>query len=533
MKTTHIFRILPHVWFRPPAPSFFVRNASLNAKKHGFWKDLSNQREFMDQLAKKLNVQKWEDWYKVTYSDIVDNGGKVISRLYGHSHIKTITTVYPEHNWEYWKFNKVTGGYWLSLSNQRSFCDQVALELGHKTWEDWYQVPWVDIADRGGRQILKIYNDSRIQMMKAIYPEHPWDEKKFEMKQSTWTDVKNQRIFFDWLAQKLNVKEWQDWYQIRTAAVSENGGAGILALYDKSHAKALMAVYPEYQWKEWKFERAPRGTWTDKKKQREFFDSIEKKLGVKEWQDWYKIPRTDVVELGGSGILRHYEDSLWKALMSVYAEYPWEEEKFSQREEGFWKDKRVQRQFFEKTAVKLGVKNLDDWYSIRRSQIYPHGGTFINAYYGGSLLRALKAVYPEHQWREEKLEWRWGPKGSKSQNQLFSMVVDMLPSHTEVFMDMLLEDLLQRPIGARIELDVVVPSLSLAFEYQGFQHYGEHHALTGSTSDRMKADQMKRELCKAYNISLIEIPFWWAGNKEQLVATVLQQRPDVEKLLLR
>ena len=30
-----------------------------------YWKDINNQREYMDSLAKELNITKMDDWYNV------------------------------------------------------------------------------------------------------------------------------------------------------------------------------------------------------------------------------------------------------------------------------------------------------------------------------------------------------------------------------------------------------------------------------------------------------------------------------------
>lgn len=38
------------------------------------WKNIEAQREFFDKLAQKLNVNTFEDWYKVKYDDVVENG---------------------------------------------------------------------------------------------------------------------------------------------------------------------------------------------------------------------------------------------------------------------------------------------------------------------------------------------------------------------------------------------------------------------------------------------------------------------------
>ncbi len=78
----------------------------------------------------------------------------------------------------------------------------------------------------------------------------------------------------------------------------------------------------------------------------------------------------------------------------------------------------------------------------------------------------------------------------------------------------------------KMELDVYLPTLSLAFEYQGQQHY-EDNPLFGHSNSFQQNDQQKREACRRANITLIEIPYWWNYTVEDLACTIYQYRPDV------
>jgi hypothetical protein len=52
------------------------------------WKDINAQRSFMDTLAKKLNIQKPEDWYKVTVKAAKKEGATFIKTIYKDSLIQ-------------------------------------------------------------------------------------------------------------------------------------------------------------------------------------------------------------------------------------------------------------------------------------------------------------------------------------------------------------------------------------------------------------------------------------------------------------
>ena len=66
-----------------------------------------------------------------------------------------------------------------------------------------------------------------------------------------------------------------------------------------------------------------------------------------------------------------------------------------------------------------------------------------------------------------------------------------------------------------MQLDVFIPSRSLAFEYQGQQHY-EEVGVFQPTETYQQRDEEKRILCAANNIKLIEVPYWWNRSQESL-----------------
>ncbi len=63
------------------------------------WGNISYQRHFMDDLAKKLNITSKSEWYKVTWSTLKQYGGSELLRIYDYSPMELFKTIYPEYPW--------------------------------------------------------------------------------------------------------------------------------------------------------------------------------------------------------------------------------------------------------------------------------------------------------------------------------------------------------------------------------------------------------------------------------------------------
>jgi hypothetical protein len=54
-------------------------------EKYTEWKDKAKQKEFLDQLAVKWNIQKTEDWSKVNTKMVLKEGGTFLRKFYNDS----------------------------------------------------------------------------------------------------------------------------------------------------------------------------------------------------------------------------------------------------------------------------------------------------------------------------------------------------------------------------------------------------------------------------------------------------------------
>jgi len=104
------------------------------------------------------------------------------------------------------------------------------------------------------------------------------------------------------------------------------------------------------------------------------------------------------------------------------------------------------------------------------------------------------------------------------QDRIFNFLRSHFGDNIEIYSDFVLEH--------NIEVDILIPSFELAIEYQGGQHYEEKRYFT-EFQQRKRKDAMKRKYFEKHNITLIEIPYWWNGEKDSLIATIHKHRPDI------
>ena len=99
-----------------------------------------------------------------------------------------------------------------------------------------------------------------------------------------------------------------------------------------------------------------RNHWLNKYHQRNFFDNLGEELGIRNPNDWYRVKHQDVVSRGGHSVLRHFEDSLFVALQSLYPEvkfHPW---LFDRTPRGYWLDIKVFDEHYQFLILSFRIK---------------------------------------------------------------------------------------------------------------------------------------------------------------------------------
>jgi hypothetical protein len=293
---------------------------------------------------------------------------------------------------------------------------------------------------------------------------------------------------------------------------------------------------------------APELYWKDESVLMSYIKWIEEQLNIRELDDWYEVTREQLKEYHGYGILaKHssiYDMLLYHYPGDIFSSYNWKcqhsflrtrmEALEIQESEGWILGRQgksifgnILSQFSKENVVeymqwlaeKMEISNVEQWYDIGTDQLMSikEGGHLLMQ--GGTKLIAL--YFPEYPW-----DFGHVPKYSKAQIQLSNCLQKILPRGTQILRSYRHPELVYSDTQCTMELDIYVPSLSFALEYQGQQHY--HPSYFWSPLERQREkDREKMEACSRKDITLIQIPYWWDRKEESLHATLHKHFPSL------
>ena len=235
----------------PEAPWAQWRSESDLPKPKGHWVDVVHQREYLDQLASELDLQSLHQWREVRISQ-----HPLLRYIVGSNYpsfFAALQKIYPEHDWNIvTKASRVPYSHWKSLEHQRSFMDTLGSELGLSHVSDWIHQPVQVIKDRGGAGLLSHYTNF-VELLRAVYPEHPWDEgERRQFPRGYWDSIPHARQFMEEVKHAFQIETEEDWYRVSTDQIQHQGGGGLLRKYGSMRV-LMETVYPEVSWKAAKF----------------------------------------------------------------------------------------------------------------------------------------------------------------------------------------------------------------------------------------------------------------------------------------
>jgi hypothetical protein len=146
------------------------------------WRSQQNQRKMIDWIGEQLGIETQQDWYNVSFAEVVSNLGAhtLLRKVHRGSTYSLLKTVYPEFEWNPFQFTITPNNILVQPDRQKQQMDQIGHELGIEKQEDWYAVCVKDVKAHGGDTLItNYYNGSLYSALQAIYPEYNWNPLSF------------------------------------------------------------------------------------------------------------------------------------------------------------------------------------------------------------------------------------------------------------------------------------------------------------------------------------------------------------------
>lgn len=115
---------------------------NFEAKPSGFLHDPNARKTRIEQIKQRLGITKMEDWYGVTTMALQNAGGSGFLKQNGRSVSKTIVALFPDHNWELYRFKSSIDRHVSTMNAEelRKMFTKLSRRFEVENLEDWYRI---------------------------------------------------------------------------------------------------------------------------------------------------------------------------------------------------------------------------------------------------------------------------------------------------------------------------------------------------------------------------------------------------------
>ena len=333
--------------------------SNFRKKPMAYWNDISNQREYVEEVGKKLNIKTLDDWYSIPLITFCKHQGHQLVKLYKKvGMIGLLSEVFPEKEWNKAEMrSKLPNNFWKSKENRRkvleNFFQKYEKEYNIKSITDWINIPLIKYKDKAGVVIKLIYKGSTFRALSELFPEYEWnvwDKNKLPL--NFWQSIDNQNTFMDSVYKQLNFTSFKDWYSLTQHQLISLGGRGLLSHYKGNVYHMLRNIYPNENWNVFDSNWQKRG----KVNLKYAILLLQKELNIRKKSDWYRVSRDQVIKTIGASFL--VNGILYDILNEAHPDQRWSLSSFSNRLK-----KSAQRNLFISTEKMFPYFNIYEEYS--------------------------------------------------------------------------------------------------------------------------------------------------------------------------
>jgi len=304
--------------------------------------------------------------------------------------------------------------------------------------------------------------------------------------------------------------------------LKKRGGGGLLRKYQGSYFQLIGDLFPECKWIPWKFKNVPHGFWSCPENRQLYFNWLQNELQLKNEEEWYTLDFVTIKRHSGAALLRLYYNSSPSRFVSSFLHKLrlW---KFKRTPKGYWKEGNNTIHFLHYLSRIYNLATPSDWYRLQKATLSKEGGAGVRNYI--SLESVLPIAFPSHSW---DMKYYYNLMKKRSQFT-WKTAIESYFNHTMEVIEEFLHSDIKFDAGDFLELDMFVKEASLAFEYQGIQHYQAvniHLSSPIRLDYRNLRDNIKEMKCGHVGITLVQIPFWIFDLKE-LENILTFKRPDL------
>jgi len=422
-------------------------------------------------------------------------------------------------------------GFWEIKETHRYALEWLCKKEGWEFPYGLYQLNKEYLCKHNIDGLTNYYSSSPVNIVTSVLSEYDWKIWKFHMTpMSYWEHDKNKVEYLKWFEKKLNISSPIDWYKVSMNDLVENYGSTLFLTYcNGSIIRVARILYPKFQFYPWKFIRAPKHEfdYTDENNLRYMIDTTAKEMGFEFPEGFYGFKGGE--HFNHTRLGKAIKGGMCEILRKLYPDHEWYPWLF----EGgvgndFWKDEKNIKAYGVWLEQELAMTSFDEWYDLNSDIVGRfHGGGLLahGKGKGLSVFEISRIVHPTIDWDPTKFE----KKKFTSQKRLFRVLKDIY-TEEDILYNSRHRKIKNPKTNRSLELDCYLPSLNLAFEFQGKQHYEKNLFFHSKSSrdqyeDLIYRDKIKEKRCRDLGINLIKVSKEnWDFTREGLISLIDKNR---------